>query len=460
MRYDKIFYGDIMIKQNTICALSTASGVGGVAIIRVSGENSISLLEKFFKPVNKINPRNFEPYKLYPGEFINGDFKDFGMAVYFKGPKSYTGEDMVEFHCHGGIAITRNILSSLLNAGATIADRGEFTKRAFINGKLSLSSAEGLIDMINAESDALLKAGYSLYREKLLSRVKSMQEILKNILAEIDANIDFPEYDLEEYQIPDILDRLKKIQSDLSIMISTFNSGKLIKNGVNVVLCGKPNTGKSSLLNALLDYDKAIISSVAGTTRDVVEGQLVINGIIYNLYDTAGIRESENEIETLGIERSKKMIESANLIIFMLDSDREVDEEDIEIYNSIKDKNHIVVFNKCDKSNKFVFDKVDIKISAKTGENVDKLKSLMEEKVLGSGGLTDGEYIIEERHSSILKSTKEDVDEAISEIEANVPVDAVSIDLKSAWSKLGEISGESANERIIDEIFSKFCVGK
>ncbi len=442
--------------ENVISAISTASGVGGVAIIRLSGENVLNTLEKMFTPLSKkTKVKDFEPYKLYVGEIDGGDFTDFGMAVYFKGPKSYTGEDMVEIHCHGGLAITRGILKQTFNLGATPATKGEFTKRAFINGKLSLDSAEGLIDMINSESVAGVKVGYSLYREKLYNKINALQDKLTFALAGIDADIDYPEEDLEETTFDEVKIVLENSLKEVKELLQKYNDGAKIKNGISVAIIGKPNTGKSSILNALLDYDKAIVSSVEGTTRDVVEGSIIINGIKFDLFDTAGIRETADNIERLGIERSNKILKSADIVLLVLDGAKEIEETDKVILDSVKDKELITVYNKAD------LNRVDGKfsISAKTKDGIDKLKEEMYSKAFKNGIDLNGEYITEERHFASLKNAENSLIEALNNI-GKVPLDLIAEDIKSVWSYLGEITGKTASEDIIEEIFKKFCVGK
>ena len=278
--------------NETIAALSTAVGVGGVAVIRISGDKASEIAEQMFKPLKKIAVKDFEPYKMYVGEIAGEGFGDFGMCVYFKAPNSFTGEDVIEFHCHGGIAITRGILKKAYSLGARPANKGEYTKRAFLNGKMSLSSCEGLIDMINSESVGEVKAGYYLYREKLTASVKAIQADITYALAYIDAGIDYPEEDVVEDNADEIIKAIEKAEAAISEILKRYGKGRIIKQGVKVSLLGRPNTGKSSILNRLLDYDKAIVSSVAGTTRDVVEGEIDINGIRFILSDTAGIRQA------------------------------------------------------------------------------------------------------------------------------------------------------------------------
>lgn len=442
--------------EKVISAISTASGVGGVAIIRLSGENVLDILEKMFKPLSKnIKVKDFEPYKLYVGEIDGGSFTDFGMAVFFKGPKSYTGEDMVEIHCHGGLAIQRGILKQTFLLGAIPATKGEFTKRAFINGKLSLDSAEGLIDMINSESIAGVKVGYSLYREKLYNKINALQDGLTYSLASIDADIDYPEEDLEETALDEVKKSLDNTLKEVNELLNKYNDGSKIKNGISVAIVGRPNTGKSSILNALLDYEKAIVSSVEGTTRDVVEGTLYINGVKFDFYDTAGIRETYDNLEKLGIERSEKILKSADIVLLVLDGSNALTEVDKKIIDGVKEKEVITVYNKADlKETENAFS-----ISAKTGKGIEELKSEIYSKAFKNGIDLNGEYITEERHFVSLKNAKESLLEAINNI-GSVPLDLIAEDIKSVWSYLGEITGKTASEEIIDEIFKKFCVGK
>ena len=267
-----------MVMEESISAIATPAGRGGVAVFRISGKDALSIASKMFTPVGKTATLDFTPYRMYPGEIDGGNFRDFGLCVYFKAPKSYTGEDVVEFHCHGGENVARGILKRTFALGARSAGRGEFTKRAFLNGKLSLSSAEGVADMINGESDAEVKAGFLLYSEKLTEKVREIQERLKTALAGIDVSVDYPEEDIEEQHIDEIRLELSEILSSVQTILSGYSTGKKIKSGVTVAICGKPNTGISSLLNRLLGYEKAIVSSEAGTTRDAVEGTIEIDG--------------------------------------------------------------------------------------------------------------------------------------------------------------------------------------
>ena len=438
--------------DKVISAIATANGVGGVAIIRLSGDGVLEIVEKMFKPLKKIQVKDFEPYKLYVGEIDGGGFTDFGMAVYFKAPKSYTGEDMVELHCHGGVAITQGILKHSFSLGAIPATRGEFTKRAFINGKLSLDSCEGLIDMINSESVAEVKVGYNLYREKLNKKVEELQAKLTYSLAEIDANIDYPEEDLTLSTTIQVKDVLTFVINEIDGLLANYNSGEKIKNGVKVAIVGEPNTGKSSLLNNLLNYEKAIVSSIPGTTRDVVEGSIEINGVKFNLFDTAGIRETDDYVENQGILRSEKLINSADVILYVYD----LSSEKINKMSNT-DKPYVNVYNKCDVSTKQVED--GIIISAKTGKNIDKLKEKLFNLAFSQGIDYNAQVITEQRHYNALKNAKESLLKALEVVDV-MPLDLISEDIKEGWQYLGEITGKTASEEIIDEIFAKFCVGK
>ena len=443
--------------SENIAAISTALSASGVVVLRISGDSPLEIAEKMFTPLGKVCVKDFEPYKMYVGEICADGFTDFGMCVYFKGPKSFTGEDVVEFHCHGGVAITRGILKKILSLGARLATNGEFTKRAFMNGKLSLSSAEGLIDMINSESVSGVKAGYYLYRENLTKEINALQDIITDTLAQIDCDMDFPEEDLERSSTDKVVADLKTVIERIDALIKTYRTGRTLKNGVSVAIVGKPNTGKSSILNALLSYEKAIVSDIAGTTRDIVEGSLEINGVRFNFSDTAGIRESGDKIETLGVGLSKKILNESDLILFVLDGG-DITDDDQEIYQLVKDKNLIVAVNKTDKYS-VTFDKADIYVSALKNDNIERLKQLMFDKSVGGGVDLNGDFLCEERHYQALIRAKEKLSSALSAVSL-VSLDLLSIDIKDGWDALGEISGRTATEDIISTIFAKFCVGK
>ncbi|MBR1677723.1 MAG: tRNA uridine-5-carboxymethylaminomethyl(34) synthesis GTPase MnmE [Clostridia bacterium] len=445
--------------ERNIAAISTALGVGGVAIIRISGESPLDIAERMFKPLGKTEVKDFEPYKMYVGEIYGEGFTDFGMCVFFKGPKSYTGEDMVEFHCHGGIAISTGILKKAFALGARPATNGEFTKRAFMNGKMSLSSCEGLIDMINGESVSGVKAGYYLYREKLTEKIKYLQSRLTYALAFLDVGIDYPEEGVVEDNTEEVIAAVEEVRGEIKKLLSGYGKGRIIKHGVKVSLIGKPNTGKSSILNRLLDYDKAIVSPVAGTTRDAVEGQIDIDGIRFNLYDTAGIHGTGDGIESVGIEMSKKLTYGSDVCIVVLDGSSPLDKDDEEVLSYSKDMTRIIVANKSDKGIKCGVN-FDIAVSAVSGENIEELKRKLFDVTCGANIYTGGDMLTEERHYNSLKEAELSLSDGIEGFKAGNTPDFVALDIKSAWDSLGEVSGETASEKIIDEIFAKFCVGK
>ncbi len=429
--------------KDVIAAIATAQGRGGVAVVRLSGEGSLEIAKRVFSRKGE-----YAPNYLYPGTIDCDTFTDFGMCVYFRAPKSFTGEDVVEFHCHGGTQIAQGVLRKVLKEGARVAERGEFTKRAFLNGKLSLSAAEGMVDMINAQSEAQVRAGYLLYGEKLTEEGKSLQAMLTECLAGIDADIDYPEEDLTADSRAQTAETLKKVLARLCVLRKQYRAGEKIKSGVQVAICGKPNAGKSALLNALLGYDKAIVSSVAGTTRDVVEGTVELNGVLFHLTDTAGLHESEDEIEKEGIRRAEKMISSSDVILYVKDG------KDFT-YSFPANVPVITVVSKGDLGNRTGG---DLTVSSLTGEGIDALKELLYEK--GFGRENDGAMLLEERHYAAVLRAEEGCGNALVLIEEGAPAELYALEINRAWSALGEISGETATEAIIGEIFAKFCVGK
>ena len=436
--------------ERLISAISTPAGTGGVAVIRVSGRNALLLAKAMFQPSGKVSVTDFTPNRMYPGKILCEGFTDFGMCVFFRAPKSFTGEDVVEFHCHGGSEIARGVLKATFAHGARAAERGEFTKRAFINGKLSLSSAEGMIDMINAESLAEVRAGGLLYQEKLTKKVIAVQEELKDILAKIAVDADYPEEGIEESDLSDVGDRLNALLSEISGLVKAYSGGKLIKSGVTVALCGAPNAGKSSLLNALLGYEKAIVSPTPGTTRDAVDGTVLIDGVKYNLVDTAGIRERAGEIESIGIERARRILCCADVVVCLSETG------DFSAAEGVEGGRVINVFSKADVS--APCGNYDLAISSLTGEGLDNLKKAIADRATGGRAL-DSAYVIEERHYFALRRAAEGLRSATEGLKS-FPLDIVSLDLRAVWQTLGEITGETADEEIINTVFKKFCVGK
>lgn len=428
--------------DDTISAISTAQGRGGVAIVRVSGEKALAIARAMFSRKGE-----YLPNVMYAGVIDCGAFRDYGMCVYFRAPHSFTGEDTVEFHCHGGTQVARGVLQRTLALGARLARAGEFTKRAFLNGKLSLSAVEGMGEMIAAQSEAQVRAGFLLYGEKLSKEAEALQDTLKECLAGIDAEVDYPEEELSEDLCKSVTEKLPQVVSALEALKAQYRSGKKIKEGVNVALCGAPNAGKSSLLNALLGYDRAIVSSQAGTTRDIVDGTLEINGILFHITDTAGLRESADEVEMEGIRRAENAIKGADVIVWLRSEEGEQPPEFPQVPV-------LTVGAKCDLKRQ---NGCDLALSSLTGEGIGELKKFLYEN--GFGG-DEGAYLLEERHYEAVSSALESVKTALTGAENKVPAELYAEDIKRAYTYLGEISGETATENIIEEIFSKFCVGK
>lgn len=426
---------------DTIAAISTAQGRGGVAVIRVSGEGALSIARTMFSRRGE-----YEPNVLYPGRIDCGDFTDYGMCVWFRAPHSFTGEDTVEFHCHGGREIARGVLARALSLGARPAEAGEFTRRAFVSGKLSLSAAEGLGEMISAESAAQVRAGYSLYTETLTREGIRLQGLLKRCLAGVEADVDFPEEDLGGDVRRETLLLLAQAREGIENLLKKYKTGKKIKSGVNVVLCGAPNAGKSSLLNALLGYERAIVSSAPGTTRDVIDGTLEIKGVLFRLTDTAGIRESRDEVEREGVRRAENVALGADLIVYLKE-----ERDGIVLPKGVP---VVTVGAKCDLVRGR---ECDAEVSSVTGEGLDRLKELLYER--GFGRESDG-ALIEERHARALSSALEEIGYAEEGARGSAPTELFAENLRRAYRALGQISGETASEEVVSEIFSKFCVGK
>ena len=430
-----------------IAAIATANGTGGVAIIRISGDNALNLAKQIFTFSRA--PKSVAPNFMYPGKIEGDGFSDFGFMVYFKAPNSFTGEDTVELHCHGGVRISQGILKRIYALGARPAERGEFTRRAFLNGKLTLASAEGMADMINAESLALVRAGGMMYFGKLNKDIKNLQDSIKDILARVAVEIDYPEEDESGVDLGKICADLNNSHGNMCRLLQSYGSGRKIKNGITVAICGKPNAGKSSLLNAILGYEKAIVSDEAGTTRDAVEGQIEIDGLLFNLIDTAGIRENAGAVESIGIERAKNMLRSADIVLSVADENgfAELPQTAGKV---------IKIFSKCDINSPV--GEHDAVVSSKTGEGLKELKKLLVEYSVGEFA-SDKAYIIEQRHYDALMRAEKSISSASENI-GTLTLDLIRVDLQEAWQALGEITGETASEEIVSTIFAKFCVGK
>ena len=443
------------MKEKTICALATPIGTGGISIIRISGNDSLNIAKNFF--VSKhIDFENIKPRYLYLGNFISDEVKDQVLMVYFKAPFSFTGEDIVEFQFHGGQLLAQKILKSLLTK-CSLAEPGEFSKRAFLNGKISLDEAEGISELILAESDTQLKAAEILQSGKLTEKVVEMQNKITDLLAEIEANLDYPD-DVEEEQLFEKSENLlKKLNSEIIEVLENSKNSNLIRSGVNVAIVGKTNVGKSSLLNALLGEERAIVTNIEGTTRDTIREKIFIDGVTVNLIDTAGLRESDDVVEKIGIEKTNKEIKNADIVLLVLDLSRELKQDEIEMIENLKNRSHIIVGNKSDiKNKKFDFDYIEI--SAKNNENISEIKKQIIEKTI-SGKIDFSKLVLtNERHISILQNTKQKIENALNSQKVNLDIEAFI--LKDIWKELGKISGTTEDEKIIDLVFSKFCLGK
>ena len=438
--------------KDTIVALATPQGSGGIGIIRLSGNKSKSIAEKITK-----NP-NLRPRYAQLIQFNNNSLQDNAILIYFVAPNSYTGEDVVEFQCHGGRYVTDKVIDLCLNNGARLANPGEFTKRAFENGKISLEQAEGIIDIINAETESEAKAGFSLLNGELFKKVDNMQSLLTSKLAEIEVTLDYPEHDIEYETKESIKKSLLPIKQELEKLINTEQTGRIIKDGINVAILGRPNVGKSSILNKLLGYDRAIVTDVAGTTRDTISESIIYKGIKINLIDTAGIRESQDIVEKIGIDKSIQTIDSADIILLILDNSQDLTKEDKKNIELVKDKNVIFVSNKSDLNKKLNFDN-SILVSAKDNKNIDKIKDEIYNKVVDKKIISQDIILTNKRHIQLVKEAYNNINNALENID-KVTLDCIALDIKNAWLNLGAITGQVADEKIIDQIFSRFCLGK
>ena len=450
--------------METIAAISTPPGVGGIGIIRISGDNALNVAKRIFKAKNK---SEIKPFTIRFGYVVdeNQNALDQVLVSYFKSPKSYTGEDVIEINCHGGNVSTREILELVLKNGARLAEPGEFTKRAFSNGKLDLTQAEAVIELINSKSDKESKASYKQLEGLLGAKIKEIKQDIIDLLVDIEANIDYPEYDIEEVRRERIYNVLSANVAKLETLEKSFESGKILRDGVSTVIIGKPNVGKSSLLNRLVKEDRAIVTEIAGTTRDTIEEYITIRGIPLKLVDTAGIHETDDIVESIGVNKSKKAIDESELVLLMLDATRELSKEDEELLEATKNKNRIILINKIDadkKINKNMFksDKV-IEMSTKTLAGIEELEETIEEMFNISELNIENEIVITNvRHKNLIHKAAEEIKNAIISIKNGLPIDMLSIDLQEALQNLGEITGESISEEVVKGIFAKFCVGK
>lgn len=451
--------------DDTIIGISTALSKGAISIIRLSGDDAIKIVNKVFKGIDL---SKVEPNTINYGHIVDFDscqIIDEVLVSIFKAPKSYTKEDVVEINCHGGLFVTNKIYEQLVLLGARPSEPGEFTKRAFLSGRIDLTKAEAVMDVINAENSAALKIANSALNGKISTFVDQKRQELLDIIATISVNIDYPEYDdVEQLTNEDILPKLKTIKLELEDVLNNAKSAKLLKNGINTVIVGKPNVGKSSLLNTLIGENKAIVTNIPGTTRDIVEASINLGQVTLNLIDTAGIRITEDVVEKIGVEKSKEQINKADIILCVLDGSESINEQDKEILNEIKNKCHLTIINKIDLEQKINLGEVDDNVLFISTKNNNTIKEL-ENKILETLNLNnlfnkDITYISNARQLEKINFAIKALDEALTTIENEATIDFVDIDIRKAWLYLGEIVGQTSTDNLLDELFSKFCLGK
>ena len=464
---------------DTIAAISTPIGEGGIGIVRISGDQSLDLLSKIFEPANKDIKKNNKDQLLIPSRVLTygkiydkkRNLIDEVLVSYMKSPTTYTGEETVEINCHGGIIPLRNILNTVVSLGARPAERGEFTKRAFLNGKLDLTQAEAVMDLISAKTDTSFNVAMTQLQGRLSEHIRLIRSYFVDLLVQITVNIDYPDEDIEELTYSNILESLHKIDSSLNELSASSERGRINREGLRVAIVGKPNVGKSSILNALLYEDRAIVTDVPGTTRDIIEETIDVRGIPVVITDTAGIRDTDDLVEKIGVEKSKLSIESSDLIFFVLDAARIIDEEDERIFSHIRDKNHIILINKNDVDNKAIssnevkkhFGEDATEISAIRDGSIQEIETLIEDYVnsKSSGFVASQNFMITNaRHKKLIDDSILAVSDAITSTEAFEPLEILEIDVNHAYELLGEIIGETTAGDIIDKVFERFCLGK
>ena len=447
--------------EDTIVAISTTVGLGAISIIRLSGVDAIEIVSRVFtKDLTTVST-----HTIHYGFVMDKEDKiDEVLVSVMKSPKTFTREDVVEINCHGGIAVTNKILEVLLNNGARLAEPGEFTKRAFLNGRIDLLEAEATMDLISSESDKARKISINTLTGEASNLIKDLRNELIQIISNIEVNIDYPEYeDVEVLTNDKLLPNISKFKQELEEILKKSNDSKVLKEGINVAIIGRPNVGKSSLLNSLLEEEKAIVTCIPGTTRDIIEGKIILDGIILNIIDTAGIRSTEDEVEKIGVEKSLNMINTSDLVLFMLNNNEELLNDERELLEKLKDKKKIIIVNKVDLEDVLNKKELDnyIEISVKENIGINKLKDKIKELFsVGELQINSMTYLSNARSISILNKVLGYINDAIKEIKNDSPIDIVELDLKDAWKSLGEIIGETYTDELLDELFSRFCLGK
>lgn len=459
-----------MFIDDTIAAIATAPGEGGIGIIRISGADSIAIASSIFKPFYKENLLDYPNRSLVYGNIVDSDrVIDEVLIARMEGPNSYTAEDVVEINCHGGFISVKKILELVLKKGARLADPGEFTKRAFLNGRIDLSQAEAVIDIINAKTDQSHDIAQTQLEGALSQKVRSLRNMITEVLAQVEVAIDYPEEDIEFITYKELTDKTSQIQKEVVKMYETSDTGKILREGLKTAILGKPNVGKSSLMNWILGENRAIVTEIAGTTRDVIEEFVNIKGIPLKIVDTAGIRETDDIVEKIGVEKSRDHMKSSDLVLVVLDSSRELEEDDLEILDAINPKKTLVLINKIDLESRLDMDKVKeyiaeeniIHISAMENKGLESIHDKIETMVYEGRVSNKGDVMITNtRHKDAIYKAMNSINDAIKGLEDHMSYDFIGVDLKDAWDSLGFINGDTVTEDLLDTIFKSFCIGK
>ncbi len=453
--------------MSTIAAISTGQAAGGIGIVRISGEKALFVADRIFKTVSGIKLENLSGYKAAFGKvFYEEKLIDEAVALVFKAPKSYTGEDVVEISCHGGLLVTKQVLRAALSAGAEPAQPGEFTKRAFLNGKMDLTQAESVMGVITAKSDQAKSAALNVLDGTLSRKISDISSSLKKTAAQMAAWVDYPDDEIDDLSDGNLYEVLKKVKEELDFLVKRFDVGKVVFEGVETAIVGKPNVGKSTLMNLLSGYEKSIVTSVAGTTRDIVEETVNFGNTVLRLADTAGLHETDDTVEKIGVDRTKQKLDRAALVLAVFDSSRELSEEDRQILEMAKEKNLIAIINKTDLTNKLEVEKINkyaksvVYLSAKEEKGLKELETAVE-KMLGTDNFdTSAATLMNERQFNCCQIALQNINEALNALSIGLTRDAINVNIDVAIENLDILTGEKATESVVNEIFSQFCVGK